>query len=290
MMRNLEKSKNELTQSHTILEYRVKDRTKELKNINFQLEELNDSLDMRVKMEINKRKEQEQILIQQSRLAAMGEMISMIAHQWRQPLNALSIIIQNLHFVYNTGGLTDESMEYSMKRSVALTQKMSNTIDDFRDFFKPNKIKKDFYLHMVVIQTIDLVKESFINNSIEINQNTNEEISIYGFENELSQVLLNILTNAKDALIENEIEESHIQIRIKKENNCGKIYIKDNAGGIKKEILNKIFEPYFTTKDEKNGTGLGLYMSKIIIEQNMNGNLSVNNVDEGTQFCISIPI
>jgi signal transduction histidine kinase len=289
MVENLEKSKVELTTMNTKLELRVMERTKELKNVNITLKELNDSLDLRVKKEINKRKEQEQILIQQSRLAAMGEMISMIAHQWRQPLNALGVIIQNLHFTYNNNLLDDEVMEHSMQRSVVLTQKMSSTIDDFRDFFKPNKIKENFLLDEVVNQTCSLIEDSLRNNDIVINKNEVNNINIYGFKNELSQVVLNILNNAKDALLDNEINNPKISISVKKIENFAQIVISDNAGGISEEYASKVFEPYFSTKEEKNGTGLGLYMSKIIIEQNMKGKLSFKNNSCGVSFYIRIP-
>ncbi|MDY3199704.1 MAG: transporter substrate-binding domain-containing protein [Arcobacter sp.] len=296
-IRKITKAKEEIENLNSTLERKVQLRTRELelsnKELKFktqELEYLNNTLDTRIKEEINKRKKQEQLLIQQSKLAEMGEMISMIAHQWRQPLSALGTIIQNIHLRYSLDKLDKEYLENQRILSNALTDKMSKTIDDFRNFFKPSKEKHYFSIKDVINQTIFLIDDSFKSHSIKIETKILDDVKIYGFENELSQVLLNILTNARDAFIENNIEEPLIVIKTKLIHTHIQILISDNAGGINKSIFHKIFEPYFTTKDSYNGTGLGLYMSKIIIEQSMLGQLSVKNIDNGVEFCMYIPI
>lgn len=220
----------------------------------------------------------------------MGEMISMIAHQWRQPLSALGTIIQNIHLRYSLGKLDQEYVEKQRLLSNSLTEKMSATIDDFRNFFKPNKEKKDFSIKNTIDKTIFLIDDSFKSHSIKIEHYIVDDVIVNGFENELSQVLLNILTNSKDAFIEKKINDPLITLKTKQIQTHIKILISDNAGGISQSVINKIFEPYFTTKDTHNGTGLGLYMSKIIIEQNMKGELKVKNINNGVEFSIYIPI
>ena len=296
-IRKLTKAKDEIETLNSTLERKVQIRTQELELSNkklkiktHELEHLNNTLDTRIKVEINNRKKQEQILIQQSKLAEMGEMISMIAHQWRQPLSALSTIVQNIHLRYSLEKLDKEYLEKQRILSNALTEKMSQTINDFRDFFKPNKEMHPFSIEKALQQTIFLINDSFKSNSIKIEVIISDDVIIYGFESELSQVFLNIITNSKDAFLETKVKNPNIIIETKKTKNDIQISISDNAGGINEAIINKIFEPYFTTKNNYNGTGLGLYMSKMIIEQNMQGQLSVQNIPNGVTFCIHIPI
>ena len=297
MVKNLEESQLKLRLSHEDLELRVQKRTQEVNKVNSNLElktkelaELNKNLDSKVKEEISKRHKHERILIQQSRLAAMGEMIGNIAHQWRQPLNALGLIIQNIHFSYNNGVLTKEFVDDSMHKGVQLTNMMSKTIDDFRNFFQPNKQKEKFSLMATIDTTIDLIDAGFKHNNIKVKKDIKDEVSVLGFPNEFAQAMLNIFSNAKDALIENEINEGLINIKVYKEELFGCITISDNAGGIPADIIDKVFDPYFTTKHQYAGTGIGLYMSKIIIEQNMQGFLSVSNEEKGAVFLIKIPL
>lgn len=252
---------------------------------------LNNILEQKVIVETSKQKEQEQILIQQTRLAAMGEMIGNIAHQWRQPLNALGLVLQNLKFSYEIGELDDELMNKSITKADTLTKNMSKTIDDFRNFFKPNKEKETFKINESVTKAIDLVESTLEHYNITLEKSFNDtETQFHGFPNEFSQVVLNIITNAKDALIDNDIKEPKIIIQTQIENEYICVSIEDNALGIKEEVINKIFEPYFTTKDEGKGTGIGLYMSKIIIENNMNGKIEVENSSEGAKFIIKLPL
>ncbi|RXJ75690.1 ATP-binding protein [Arcobacter sp. F155] len=264
-------------------------RIKEAYHLNKELKQLNEKLEQRVQEELAKRKTNEALLIQQSRSAALGEMISNIAHQWRQPLNAVSLNVQNLDFLYKNKQLTDEQMERSVKKITFLTLNMSQTIDDFRNFFKPEKIKHSFDINETVKKALRIIDASFNNLNIKIDfkAHDNENIA-YGYENEYSQVIVNILTNSKDSFIEKDIENPLIKIELIKDENSIDLILKDNAGGIPKEIFPKIFDPYFSTKE--NGTGIGLYMSKMIIEKSMNGNLSAKDIDGGVKFTISVPI
>ena len=273
-----------IKRSNEILERRVEQRTQELNT-------LNKNLDKRVKEEVQKRAKQEQMLIQQSRFAAMGEMIGNIAHQWRQPLNALSLLLQNIENAYEMDILDEAYIKRSVAKGNRLTKAMSQTIDDFRNFFRPNKQAEIFSVHSALNATMDMIKSSFENNMITFEQDIDDSLCVKGFSSEFSQVILNILTNAKDALIENKKEERKIIINVFKgetNNNNVIIEIQDSAGGIPKEIVSNIFDPYFTTKEEGKGTGIGLYMSKTIIETNMQGRLSVLNTADGAKFIIEL--
>ncbi|WP_151945754.1 sensor histidine kinase, partial [Aliarcobacter butzleri] len=219
-----------------------------------QEKKLNIELEEKVIVETSKQKEQEQLLIQQTRLAAMGEMIGNIAHQWRQPLNALGLILQNLKFSYEIGELDEKMIDKSVKKATMLTENMSKTIDDFRNFFRPNKAKENFKINEGITKAVELIESTFEHNNIKLEKDfVSSEIEFFGFANEFSQVILNLLTNAKDAVLENKIENPLIIIQTKIDDEYIYISIKDNGLGIKDEIINKIFEPYFTTKDEGKG-------------------------------------
>ena len=258
----------------------------------FLLEENKINLEKKVQTEVNRRKEQEQFLIQKSRHADMGNMIAMIAHQWRQPLSAMNTITQNIHLAYHMDKLDKEFIDSQIKRSNQIAQSMSSTIDDFRNFFKLNKEKKEFLVSEVINESINLLNDTLIYNEIHIKKDfLKNENKILGFKNELSQVIVNLLVNAKDAFSERkDISYAQISIDIKEIKQHIEITVQDNAGGIPQKLLARIFEPYFSTKGEKNATGLGLYMCKIIIEQNMEGSLHVHNEDKGARFVISIPL
>jgi len=231
---------------------------------------------------------QEMILIQQSRHAAMGEMISNIAHQWRQPLNALGLLLQNIENMYEMDMLDDAYMKKSVTKGTHLTETMSQTIDDFRDFFKPNKEKKLFNVWSVIRDSLSIMEATLKHNNINVDVTLEENQEYYGYPNEFSQVLLNILTNAKDVLLCNKVEDATIWLRSYKKDEDIVIKIRDNAGGISREILDKVFEPYFTTKEEGKGTGIGLYMSKLIVESHLGGTLDVKNYDNGAEFTITL--
>jgi len=278
--------KEEIKVLNASLEEKIVLRTKELEEKTIELETLNRSLDERVKQESAKLHKNEQLLIQQSRQAAMGEMIGNIAHQWRQPLNAIGLIIQNIQLSYYMDDLNDEFMEESTSKGNALVQSMSKTIDDFRDFFKPNKEKETFKIEEIINQSIELVSAAYTNNFIEIETHLDNKLELHGYPREFSQVILNLMSNAKDALIESEIKDKKVIISLFEKEDALTIMIEDNAGGIPKGVIEKIFEPYFTTKKEGEGTGIGLYMSKTIVEDNMAGKLLVSNAKEGAKFSI----
>ena len=251
---------------------------------------LNIELEIRVEDEIKKQKAQEEILIHQSRSAEIGEMINNIAHQWRQPLNNLSLTIQNIGFKYENDVLTKEELNETIDKSKMIINSMSNTIDTFRNFFEPTKNKNLFKVEHSIENTLEILSSTLRFYNIEVVKEIIDDVEIYDYENEFSQVLLNIITNARDALVSNKIEKPIIKVNVSKIENNVIVKIKDNANGIKEEIIDRIFEPYFTTKGKGNGTGIGLYMSKLIIEKNMNGKLTVKNDNDGAVFIITLNI
>lgn len=233
-------------------------------------------------------REKEQMLIQQSRQAAMGEMIGNIAHQWRQPLNTLGLMIQQLLLYYDLSEFTREFLEKNVSSSMELIQHMSKTIDDFRNYFRPDREKIDFKVSEAIENSLSLLEGSLQIPQISIEFVTKDDPVICGYQNEFAQVLLNVLINARDALIEREIDDPRVTITIHSEGRCAVVTVADNAGGIPDEIMGKIFDPYFTTKGPQQGTGVGLFMSKAIIEKNMGGRLTVRNIANGAEFRIEV--
>ena len=254
-----------------------------------ELEELNESLEIKVQKEIEKNREKEQLLVQKSKFIALGEMISNIAHQWRQPLSELSSILMYIKFKQSIKALDENTMNQKLQEADKVLDFMSHTIDDFRNFFMPKKEKEEFYLNKVVDVVINIVSSTLKNYDIRLEINIDEKIVLKTYLNEYEQVLLNIINNAKDVLIEKRVEKPYIKIRAQEEVNHIILTIEDNGGGVLVEPKGKIFEPYFTTKENSNGTGIGLYMSKIIIDKNMKGKLRVKNTKEGAKFAIIIP-
>ncbi len=233
---------------------------------------------------------QQGILIEQSKSAAMGEMISMIAHQWRQPLQAVSILIQKLPLTKMIEGeISDELLEQVVQKIGIQLDYMSKTIDDFRDFFLPDKPKESVEISTVINKALDFVSFLLKKDSISINLDIKTDKKFVVHVNELIQVLINLFKNAHDVMNERKIENKEINILVFEKNNCLIIEIEDNAGGVEKENINKIFKPYFSTKNNKNGTGLGLYMCKTIIEKYSNGKISVSNSKKGAIFKIELP-
>lgn len=262
------------------------------------LRELNQILQQTVNKEILKNDEKNKILFQQNKMAAMGEMIENIAHQWRQPLSVITTAASSIKLKKEYGILEDKEYEESMNYIIETANYLSNTIDDFRYYFSPNKSKNLFNSEKLVEKAINLVNLSFENNNIVIIKNI-ENIEVLSFENELLQVIINILNNAQDELIKKEKDEKkYIFIDLFKEDNNLKINIKDNAGGIKEEIKDRIFEPYFTTKHKSKGTGIGLYMCEEIIMKHIKGKIEVsnekytynNNEFVGALFKITVPL
>lgn len=243
-----------------------------------------------LKVKIAQLRENEKLLIAQSRHAAMGEMISMIAHQWKQPLTILSMLSNNIKADVELGLFNEHNaLAYHDKISQQITY-LSQTIDDFRNFFKPQKQKlylEDF--NDVIRNALSLVAPSLENHHIDVTLNLEPIEAVWIHRNELMQVVLNLLKNAKDAFEQSSQPDKSICITTLKRDDCIVIEIEDNAGGIKKEIQSRIFEPYFTTKESLNGTGLGLYMSKAIIETHFNGSLFFTCHDGKTTFTIQFP-
>jgi len=233
-------------------------------------------------------REQEQLLIQQSRLAAMGEMIGNIAHQWRQPINSLGLTVQQLLLFYDMGEFNRELLEKNVCISMDLIKHMSTTIDDFRNFFRPDKEKIEFKVTEAIAGTLSIVDDSFKNQHITVEVIAKDDPTVFGYQNEYGQVLLVILNNARDAFTERGTEDPRVIITIGVEENMAVVTVADNAGGIPEEIMYKIFDPYFTTKGPQLGTGVGLFMSKIIIEKNMGGRLSARNTADGAELRIEV--
>jgi len=234
---------------------------------------------------------QQDIIVEQSKATAMGEMISMIAHQWRQPLQAIAILIQKLPLEKLIDGkISDETLDGVVGSIDEQLAYMSKTIEEFRSFFNPAKDKQKIFASVLVEYARDFLAYGFKVDEIKFVVEAEADIELNVHINELVQVFINILNNAREALIEKNIENRKIQISYYKQKDNIVFEIKDNAGGIPNIIINKIFEPYFSTKKNKNGTGLGLYMAKTIVEKNGQGILSVHNVDDGASFKIVLPI
>jgi len=219
----------------------------------------------------------------------MGEMVSMIAHQWRQPLAAISAGCVNLKVQNEMGILNNQTTVEIVDKIEEYTQHLSKTIDDFMNFFKPNKEKIFTTANDLIEETLNIVGASVKNHHIIVIKEINCDDEFKTYSNELKQVLMNIIKNAKDALVEKEIEDPVIKIKAYKEDKNIVIEISDNAGGIPEDIIDKIFDPYFSTKG-KNGMGIGLYMSKIIAEEHCGGELTVKNGEKGAVFTLKLPI
>lgn len=247
-----------------------------------------------IREDISSQKEliyQQNLLIQQSKSAALGEMISMIAHQWRQPLQAVSILIQKLPLLKMLKGeLSDEMLDDVVTQVSLQLDYMSKTIDDFRDYFKPNKKKEEVYIENVINKSLDFLAYMFRMNSVQINYKNESTSEIQIHLNEMVQVFINLAKNSCDAMIEKNIENRVINIHTYEKDDYLFIEFEDNAGGIKENVISKIFEAYFSTKSNKNGTGLGLYMCKAIIEQHSLGKINVNNTDIGAKFVVQLPL
>lgn len=266
-------------------------------------------LEKRVQEEIAHNHIQEQMLMQQSKLAAMGQMINAIAHQWRQPLTTIGLYVQDVEDAFEYGELNMDYIKQFRDNSMEQVAYMSKTIDDFRNFFKPDKEKEIFDLSEIMREVLSLINPQLINNNIELQifykdipvhikggaMNMPAEaknVTSYGYPNEFKQVLLNLIANARDAIIESrngiEDEQGLIRIIMQPEEDIIRITIEDNGCGIPDDIKERIFEPYFSTKEEGQGVGIGLYMSKIIIENNMEGRIYASHRDKGTSFTIEL--
>ncbi|MBF0317334.1 MAG: PAS domain S-box protein [Nitrospirae bacterium] len=267
----------------------------ERRRLEEELKNLNANLESKIAEEIANRQRQEQMLIQQSKMASMGEMIGLIAHQWKQPLNALSVSVQDLKDAYIYGELNDEYLDNLVTSSMNQILFMSKTTDTFRDFFRPSREKVKFDVKTAVEDLISMFIGIFdkSNIDIEIKDSHVSRLLAEGYPNEFKQVILNLLSNSKDAIIHGRHNganiQGHIEIAFNKDV-CGYeviVSIRDNGGGIPEDVMDKIFDPYFTTKGT-GGTGIGLYMSRTIIETNMAGRLTARNVDGGAEFIVTL--
>ncbi len=275
---------------HAMSEKKVQEKTKELQNLNSSLQE-------KIKQEVLESRKKDQIMYQQARLASMGEMIGNIAHQWRQPLNALMLLIQTFKVKSQNGKLTQEFIDLQVHDGLKIAKAMSQTIEDFRNFFHSSSNKEVFNLRENIQDSISLVDAFLRQNEISIAVDCPKNIELYGYKSAFSQVILNLIKNSEDILKERSISPARICIAVSIENDelfkelSSKGYVKilftDNGGGIKLEDIQKVFEPYFTTKHKSVGTGIGLYMSKQIIEKQMQGSIEVRNVryNDGLNLC-----
>ena len=250
---------------------------------------LNSSLKHRVEEEVEHNRQKDKQLAQQARLAQMGEMISMIAHQWRQPLAAISSLSVALNLKSQLGSLNKDIILDLSCKITENSKHLSNTIDDFRDFFKPNKEKRESTFNEIVSDVLNIVESSIATKNISIIKDLKNEDKFSSYPNEIKQVVLNLIKNADDILLDNEIKEAIIKISTYDDDNNIILEISDNAGGIPEDIIDKIFDPYFSTKTKKDGTGLGLYMSKTIIEEHCSGKLIASNSETGAVFKIIMP-
>ena len=273
-----------------MLSWALGDRVKSIQDKYLQkANNLNTILKRRLKKGLETARQKDKIMIQQSRLAALGEMIEQIAHQWRQPLNTLALINQNLYFKFQLQEFTPQTFDEAHKKIDESLQYMSQTIDDFRNFYTNTAEAETYTLEEVVNSSISL-SEAMINYAkIKVNIESYADSYVHNIKNELVQVCMNILKNAHDALIQNREEGRRIDIKIYPQENEVCLSIEDNAGGIDKEIIDKVFDPYFTTKKDTNGTGIGLYMSKSIVQDHLSGTITIVNSTEGARFIITLP-
>jgi len=288
-----QKAQEELHEKTLLLEQEISERVlaeQSLQVKQTQLETLNLTLEDRVRQELAKNREKDAIMIQQGRLAAMGEMLSNIAHQWRQPLNELAIMVQTLRLEYDDKLLDGERIDAFSDDSMKTIRHMSQTINTFRDFFKQNRAVQQFDLSIAIMATADLLQASLQAAGISLTLDLQPGCLLQGQPNDLSQVVLNLCNNARDILQARAVHDPVIRVTSQRVQGGVEIRIEDNGGGIADEVIDKIFDPYFTTKHKSQGTGLGLYISKKVIEGSFNGTIDVNSTSRGACFRIVIPV
>ncbi len=278
-----------LLQLNLNLKTLVEEKAKALKN-------LNEDLIVKIEQEVEKSHEKDRILYHQAKMASMGEMLGNIAHQWRQPLSMISTSASGVKLQKENDILTDEFFYESMDGIVSHAQHLSETINDFRDFFKPNKKSKKFDLESVLFRTSKLIDSQLKKHETRIIREP-ASMQMYGYESELIQVLMNLINNSCEAFEHNKCSKHYIFINILQEGENIIIEVKDNAQGIEEAILDRVFEPYFTTKHQSHGTGIGLYMTEEIVTKHMQGTINVKNVNftyqnneyKGALFTLTLP-
>jgi PAS domain S-box-containing protein len=262
----------------------------EQKHYQVELIKLNELQEQRISAGVMQLRKKDELMLQQAKMAQMGEMISMIAHQWRQPLSTIRAIAQNLRIsTMLNEPISSDLLNNKLQSISSHVSLLSETIDDFRNFFRPDKEKNSFIVDDLIHKALDVLESSLHQDTINLTLDLNLKIPIVSFQNELLQVLINLISNAIDAL-NKEQPIKHITITSSHNQKMAVITIEDNAGGIKKENIDTIFEPYFSTKETKNGTGLGLYMSKIIIQEHCQGELNAKNSSDGAIFTLKLPL
>jgi C4-dicarboxylate-specific signal transduction histidine kinase len=260
--------------------------TREVKDLNDELQIYKNHLEVIVKDEIKKREVKEKMLLQQSKLAAMGEMIDAIAHQWKQPLNIINMNIGMLGFDFEDGFVTEEYVEELEKKISLQIAHMNSTLNEFRDFFKGNKKIMEFDIKEAIDKVIILMQDELLKNKINVTINDTNDTTFLGVENEFKHLILNLINNSKDAYNENDVQDRNIIIDISSQEDCCIIEFNDNAGGIPLNIIGEIFNANVTSKKSDKGSGIGLYMSAQIAMKS-NAQLSVVNIEGGAQFTIS---
>ncbi|MBF0591505.1 MAG: response regulator [Nitrospirae bacterium] len=257
---------------------------------------LQKTLQKRVQEEVDRRRLEEQMLFQQSKMAAMGEMIASIAHQWKQPLSALSLVIQDIEVAFDVGELDKQYIEQSVKQSMDLIKHMSQTVYDFQNFLKPSTHRDPFSVSEAFYDVAGLFSDQLKKDNVELRLNIPRTLGLYssGYINEFKQVILNLINNSRDAIKTwqkkgNPDNEGWIEVDIERSNDKVVVCLRDNGGGIDQSVIDSLFEPYVTTKAE-GGTGIGLYMSRAIIEGKMEGSISASNTQEGVEFVITLPL
>jgi signal transduction histidine kinase len=278
----MHKTANELNLLTENLENMVNQRTK-------QLETLNQELQIKINNAVRKEKRQNAIMNQQSRLASMGEILENIAHQWRQPLNTVSWIMNDAMIKAKLGKSHEIDLEKLSKKVNNSVQFLSDTIEDFRRFVDHSDLAQTFNIKKTIESTIMLIKETLVKSNIQIELDCPDNIKYKGFENDFKHVIMNLINNARDAFEERKINDGLIFIRVYHEKEILVIAVRDNAGGISKPILKNIWEPYFTTKHKTKGTGLGLYMSKNMIERVQGSIEAISIMNKKTTFIIRLP-
>jgi signal transduction histidine kinase len=253
-----------------------------------ELRRLNGELEERVALEVRKSREKDHIMAHQARLAAMGEMLSNISHQWRQPLNNVSLIVQNLQLEFEANELSKESCRGYVQECIGLLGYMSRTIDNFRAFYHPDQERQVFALLPAISDAVALIRNDLESHGIAVEVVNEQDSQVNGYRNEFAQVLLNIIVNAKEAIQLRQPSDPFISIVCTHQDGSALITVADNGGGIDPELLDKIFDPYFTTKFKSQGTGVGLYMSKMIIEKHMGGSITLANSASGSVVSIQL--